>query len=372
MCKLVVEETGLLPHANAGAISREELELLRARLRLAGHDDREPARGPAVPSRRAGQAARPPARHARGRRRAGDPVHDGHPGRHRRGPPGPDRRAPGDRRVPRPPRPRAGGDRPELPAQAGHRDARSPAVPGGGAPGRDPAGAAILPRDVHVQAPPNLAERPRRAAGRGHRRLGRRLAGHRRLRQPRAAVAVAASACARRPRPRATCSRRAWRSTPSSSTRLAPPGPALRGARPRRRRGPRPRRPGRRAPAALRGRRQRRRRRRGQARRPPLDRLVLGRRRAAPSELRLTRPSPAARSGEVLDGVAGRPGARRSRRSSRSSARAAPRSAPSPRSPTSCAARRSATSSRSSAPATSTTRTSARSSAGSARSRRAR
>ena len=29
MCKLVVEETGLLPHANAGAISREELELLK-------------------------------------------------------------------------------------------------------------------------------------------------------------------------------------------------------------------------------------------------------------------------------------------------------------------------------------------------------
>lgn len=29
MCKLVVEETGLLPHANAGAISREDLELLK-------------------------------------------------------------------------------------------------------------------------------------------------------------------------------------------------------------------------------------------------------------------------------------------------------------------------------------------------------
>ena len=29
MCRLVVEETGLLPHANAGALSRDELELLR-------------------------------------------------------------------------------------------------------------------------------------------------------------------------------------------------------------------------------------------------------------------------------------------------------------------------------------------------------
>src|SRR3954466_5917872 len=29
MCELVIEETGLLPHANAGALSREELELLR-------------------------------------------------------------------------------------------------------------------------------------------------------------------------------------------------------------------------------------------------------------------------------------------------------------------------------------------------------
>lgn len=29
MCALVIEETGLLPHANAGALSREELALLR-------------------------------------------------------------------------------------------------------------------------------------------------------------------------------------------------------------------------------------------------------------------------------------------------------------------------------------------------------
>ena len=29
MCELVLEETGLLPHANAGALSRDELALLR-------------------------------------------------------------------------------------------------------------------------------------------------------------------------------------------------------------------------------------------------------------------------------------------------------------------------------------------------------
>ena len=61
-----------------------------------------------------------------------------------------------------------------------------------------------------------------------------------------------------------------------------------------------------------------------------------------------------------------------STRSSRCSKRAAPSSDRSPTWPTSCAATSSATSSPSSAPATSTTRTSARSSAGSARSRRAR
>ena len=79
---------------------------------------------------------------------------------------GPDRRAAGDRRLPRAPRPRAGGDRPELPAQAGHRDARPPAVPGGGPPGRDPARARDPPARRARAGPAEPGERHERAAGR--------------------------------------------------------------------------------------------------------------------------------------------------------------------------------------------------------------
>ena len=67
MCKLVLEETGLLPHANAGAHLARGAGAAAGRLRLAGHDARVPARGPAVPPRRAGQAPGPPPRHAGGR-----------------------------------------------------------------------------------------------------------------------------------------------------------------------------------------------------------------------------------------------------------------------------------------------------------------
>jgi FO synthase len=66
MCALVLEETGLLPHANAGAISRDELAALRAvspsqgmmieslRDDLVAHrgaPDKEPARRLATPRR---------------------------------------------------------------------------------------------------------------------------------------------------------------------------------------------------------------------------------------------------------------------------------------------------------------------------------
>ena len=149
-------------------------------------------------------------------------------------------------------------------------------------------------------------ERHGRAAGRGHRRLGRRVPGHRRLRQPRAPVAVAA-APARGHRGRGQAARPAPGRLPRVH-RLGPPGPAVRDDRPRRRRGPRPRRPGRRAPAALRGRGQRRRRRRGQAHRPPLDRLVLRRRRAAPGAPAHRRAARRDQGGARRR--AGRPGAR--------------------------------------------------------------
>ena len=63
----------------------------------------------------------------------------------------------------------------------------------------------VLPADVHVQAPPNLSDRTARSpAGRGDRRLGRRLPGDDRPRQPGAAVARRRRRCVRRPR-RAGC-----------------------------------------------------------------------------------------------------------------------------------------------------------------------
>ena len=86
----VLEETGLLPHANAGALSRAELERLRAvspsqgmmietlAARLAR------ARRPAP--RRARQDRRAPPRDPRGRRRGPHPVHHRDPRRHRRDP----------------------------------------------------------------------------------------------------------------------------------------------------------------------------------------------------------------------------------------------------------------------------------------------
>ena len=101
MCRLVLDETGLLPHANAGALYADELARAAAGVASPGDDGRVAApdldchRG--APDKDAG----PPPGHARGRRRAGHPVHHRHPRRHRRGPGRPARRARGHRRRPR-------------------------------------------------------------------------------------------------------------------------------------------------------------------------------------------------------------------------------------------------------------------------------
>ena len=80
----VLEETGLLPHANAGAVSRDDLARLR---------EVAPSQGMMVESLRPDLAAHrgapdktPERRLATLEcgRRAGDPVHHRHPGRHRR------------------------------------------------------------------------------------------------------------------------------------------------------------------------------------------------------------------------------------------------------------------------------------------------
>ena len=192
-CRLVLSETGLLPHANAGALLPDELAALRRVSRQPGHDAGV-AVGAAPPAGRPprplpDQAAGPPAGHPGGGRGAGHPVHHRDPGRDRRDP----GRAPGGagrhRRRPPPPRARPGGDRPELPPQAGHgHGRRRPAVPRGlPVDDRGRPGAA---RPGHPPPGPAQPHRGLRGpAGGGDRRLGRGLAGHRRPRQPRGPLA---------------------------------------------------------------------------------------------------------------------------------------------------------------------------------------
>ena len=55
----------------------------------------------------------------------------------------------------------------------------------------------VLPPEIHLQAPPNLTEDFSSLLERGHRRLGRRVAGDRRPRQPRAGLAGSRASCAR-------------------------------------------------------------------------------------------------------------------------------------------------------------------------------
>ena len=93
MARLVLDTTGLLPHANTGAMSADELATLR---RVA------PSQGMMIESLRAdldAHRARPrqdpgaPAGHSGGGRGASDPLHHGNPGGHRRGPGRPHRSA---------------------------------------------------------------------------------------------------------------------------------------------------------------------------------------------------------------------------------------------------------------------------------------
>ena len=97
MCRLVLEETGLLPHPNAGILGRRELAELREVSASQGmmlESVSERLCGPGGPHEHAPDKR--PA-HAPGddppRRRAADPVHLGHPDRDRR-----DRRASASRR----------------------------------------------------------------------------------------------------------------------------------------------------------------------------------------------------------------------------------------------------------------------------------
>ncbi len=85
-CRAVLDETGLLPHANAGRAVPRRARRAAGGVAVAGDDDRVAARRPGLPPRLARQDPGASPRHARGGRRAGHPVHHRHPRRHRRGP----------------------------------------------------------------------------------------------------------------------------------------------------------------------------------------------------------------------------------------------------------------------------------------------
>ena len=251
----------------------------------------------------------------------------------------------------RAPRPRARGDRPELPAQAGHRDAHAPTpCPPDEFLWSIAAARLVLPADVHLQAPPNLSDdlAPLLAAGiddwggvspvtLDHVNPERPWPALERLR---AATEAAGNVLAPRLTiyPEFVARRRRRGSHPDAAHRRCSSRSDSKASRATTTWSPG----------------------RDDLAPPPLLAVAASRR----------APGGAGRRG-ARRRARGRGGRRRRDRHAARRARSRGR-ARSPRSPTSCGARSTATRSRSSATATSTTRTSARSSAGSARSRRAR
>ncbi len=185
---------GLLPHANAGALYADELAALRPVTASQGMMLESMAEGSGRAPRRARQGAVAAPGHARGGGRTGHPVHDGDPRRDRRHAGGPAGGAAGDRGGARSARSRPRGHRAELLAQGGHRHVQGCAVPrrrpGVGDRGGAPGAATVDPRPGAAQP----LRRPGAAARRGHRRLGRRVAGDGRPREPRAGLAGAGRA----------------------------------------------------------------------------------------------------------------------------------------------------------------------------------
>ena len=217
MCALVRDETGLLPHANAGALGPEDLARLRAV--SASQGMMLESLDPDLACHR-GAPDKTPARRLATLEAAGvlaipftTGVLVGIGESRRRAPACPA----GHRRLPPGARPRPGGHRPELPAQAGHGHARPSArVPPRSCTGRSPwPGSCSLPRST-CRRRPTCPTTSRPLLDSGHRRLGRRVAGHGRPRQPRTGVARARRP-ARRDRGRpASSSPRVSPSTPST------------------------------------------------------------------------------------------------------------------------------------------------------------
>ena len=164
------------------------------------------------------QDAGAPPGHARGGGRARHPVHHRHPRRHRRDARRPARRARGHRRVATAATAtcRRSSSRTSCPSRA-RRCTRAPPCPDDEYLVAIALARLVLPADVHVQAPPNLSRRLRRACSTPASTTGaasRRVTA--RPRQPRAPVARARPAARGHRGARASRSRRGSRSTPSS------------------------------------------------------------------------------------------------------------------------------------------------------------
>ena len=192
VARLVIDETGLLPHLNPGVMTREDMAKLRpvaASMGLmletvsprlserGGVHFGSPDKDPAVRLAMIAEAGR--ARHS---------LHDGPADRHRRNPPRAHR---GDAGAARPQqRPHPGDHRPAVPRQAGHahgtesgrRGRRSPVDARRRAP-------RVRRRDEHSDAAQSRAAARRRSDQGRHRRLGRHFPGDAGLRQPGSAVA---------------------------------------------------------------------------------------------------------------------------------------------------------------------------------------
>ena len=163
VAQLVLAETGLLPHANAGALDASRPRAAARGEPVAGDDDRDPrgaprrARRPAL--RRARQDAGAPARDARGGRPRAGAVHHRDPRRDRRDARGTPRSARRDRA----PRTRVtvtsrrSSSRTSCPSRA-PRCTRPPACPPDELLWSIAVARLVLPAGVHLQAPPNLSD----------------------------------------------------------------------------------------------------------------------------------------------------------------------------------------------------------------------
>ena len=201
----VRDRTGLLPHINAGCMSRARDGDASAGVRIDGLDAGEHGGAPVREGRSAlwlaGQGAGRAARDPSPRRAAKDSIHHRHLDRYRRDPGRAHRGARRDSRAPSALRAHSGDHRSEFRAEAGHDHGRARRRRCGGAPLVHRGCASDL-RAAHehsgaAELVAGAAARPDRSR---HQRLGRGVAADTRFRQPRGALAANRAICVPRPR----------------------------------------------------------------------------------------------------------------------------------------------------------------------------